>query len=220
MALEQVKDTGENTSNAEESTTSKQAEEASTVADTPTLSETPEFIEALAQKTSELQGGFDRRHTLLETRITQANAKAQEAVDKHTALMDDQAADNSLTSIIKRYEDSGGDAETVDGLAKALRTANQKTTEANRTMEQAVKKTHEVFLANKSLEVEKEYGIPKEELFGLETEDEMRIKGLEYQIANPKKLEVKKVDSATGAGAGIDWRNLSPGGKIKQGLGK
>ena len=204
---------------------SEPKEETSAADKTPTLRETPEF----KAEFEKAQSGWDRRNKLLETKLSKSQAEAKAVSDKHEALMAERESDQSLSKIIKKFEESGGDPDSVEELSKALRQANSLVRAAEKKMEEATKKEHEVFMANKAIEYSKQYGIPVEELFDCENEYEMQIKGLEYQIANPAKptkpeaekgepKKKPKVDSLLGAGAGEDLSQLSPRQKIELGL--
>lgn len=215
--LERVEKPVETPLKAEEVTPSKPAEASSLEDKTPTLRESPEFKEELERA----QSGWDKRNQILQTKLTQSEARAKEATGKHDVLAAEREADNTLTSLLKKYEESGGDPEVVEELGKALRSANKTKAEADRIMKEAVQAKHDVFMANKAVEYSKQYGIPVEELFDCENEYEMQIKGLEYQIANPKQPgdePKKKVDSLLGAGAGVDLSKLSADEKIQRSL--
>ena len=213
--LEAVKANAEET--PKETEVTSEPKETTSTETTPTLRDTPEFIEELAKA----QSGWDTRNRLLETKLTQSKATAKESKDKHDALVAEREADTIVASLLKKYVDSGGDSEVAEEMSKAIRVANSKMSTADKKMEEAIQKEHDVFMSGKTVEYSKQYGIRREELLDCENEYEMQIKSLEYQIANPKKPEdeqKKKVDSAVGPGAGVDLSKLSPKEKIEIGI--
>lgn len=219
MTLKQVDEKVEQpvtgTEEASKNETPKPGEESSPEPETPTLTVT-QYNAELAKKTGELQGGFDRRHTLLETRLSQAN----ETIGKHEAAILGYESDNRLASAIGKYKDSGGDAESVEAEAERGKKLSLRESVAGKKEAANVAKEHEIFMANRYLELEKEHGIPKEQLYGTENEYEAKIKALEYEAANPKKPEVKpkKVDSVTGTGTSKSMKDMTPEEKVNKGL--
>lgn len=212
-----------------EPTPVKEGEKPTPKGEKPTVSitETPEFRKELDKALGKSTESLQRQATLAK----QAENAAKAEVEQHKATV--QALETDLQDVQKQLdelaerqfaEDPEAKRAFVDrrAIAEEKRKVAKAKAEAEQKLYDAEKLAWSVGMARKADEVVKETGIDPKELEECQTEEEMEVKGLRFQITQKtgeKEPEKKpKFDSTPGGGGGQDWRNLSADEKLKQGF--
>jgi len=194
--LERVETTMEAGEAPSEETPTEPTPEPSEEAKTPTLTETLEFKEALKQA----QSGWDRRLHSLEIEAKKAKR------DYESVQAEFQSLQKEHEEAMEKFLGDDPDAKQayVDrkAIAEARRVVAREKTEAEAKLYEAEKLVWSVNMAKKADELNKETGIPIEDLEDCNTEVEMEakawhfaIKGLKEIKEKPKPATTPKVDS-------------------------
>jgi len=176
----------------------------------PPEEEKPTLKTYTEEQFGKAQSSWDKQIALSKAEVKKAEAKVEQfkATQKHS-----QAYVQSLKDEMEKLASSVEDEDVrktytsrMASLEREMKLA-QRESEAEQKLYDAEQTAWSVRMAQKAAEVVKETGIDMKELEGCQTEEEMDVKGLRFQInkePEPKKEEkTPKFASGVSSGAGI-----------------